>query len=107
MGLKTELMNFYNGWNKFCKVINFGDSAMDNDAIVFMNEFKKRLNEFKDFDMCDGCPGSTNPLLSRCSIYTEINQMKRMHSGLDGIQNQMQIKVTECHHKARMLKEAE
>lgn len=36
---------FSEGWSHFCKCINFGDSALDADAIQFMNEVPARVNE--------------------------------------------------------------
>jgi hypothetical protein len=35
---------FRKEWDWFCGRVNFGDSAMDNRAIVFMNEFEKHLD---------------------------------------------------------------
>lgn len=41
--LKINEKKLYEGWSHFCKCINFGDSALDADAIVFMNEFRDIL----------------------------------------------------------------
>jgi len=35
---------FKNQWYHFCDCINFADSALDADAIRFMNEFSSRLD---------------------------------------------------------------
>ena len=42
MDKKTE---FLREWNHFCSRISFKASAMDNEAIIFMNEFQSKLQE--------------------------------------------------------------
>ncbi|MHA2023320.1 MAG: hypothetical protein ACTSWQ_06630 [Candidatus Thorarchaeota archaeon] len=37
---------FLKGWDHFCKCVNFADSAMDAEAISWMNEFTKNIHEF-------------------------------------------------------------
>ena len=37
--------NFINEWSHFCKTINFGASALDADAVRFMNEFPLKLDQ--------------------------------------------------------------
>ena len=39
-----EKEEFLKGWEHFCKCINFGMSALDADAIRFMNEFRPNLD---------------------------------------------------------------
>lgn len=39
---------FRKGWDNFCRCINFAKSAMDADAIRFMNEFNVNLNSVID-----------------------------------------------------------
>lgn len=44
MNKEFETLKFLRGWNNFCKKVNFADSALDADAIVFMNEFTKNVD---------------------------------------------------------------
>lgn len=40
----SERDKMIEGWNHFCKTINFKDSALDAEAIVFMNTFTTLLD---------------------------------------------------------------
>ena len=44
----TKREEFLDGWKHFCECIDFGRSYLDADAISFMNEFKRRLEEVID-----------------------------------------------------------
>lgn len=39
-----EQKKFIEEFNHFCKCINFNMSALDGEAIQFMNEFNQKLN---------------------------------------------------------------
>ena len=43
--LNPKYKTFIEEWDYFCSKINFGDSALDNRAIVFMNMFVSMLDE--------------------------------------------------------------
>ena len=43
MNLEKQEKKFIEGWEHFCKCINFGVSALDADAIKYMNEFEIKL----------------------------------------------------------------
>ena len=53
-----------------------------------------------DLGLCESCPG-----FETCAVPKEILTMIHSYSGLDGIKNQMEIKVKRCHHKVRLMKE--
>lgn len=55
---------------------------------------------------CESCEGRTMEDPFKCSVAFEIKQLIGRHSGMDGKTNQMEIKVTRCHHKDRVNKDA-
>ena len=54
-------------------------------------------------DQCEDCPGRTMKEPFGCCIPPELKQIIGRHSGL---KNQMEIIVTKCHHKERVIADA-
>ena len=47
VGGKEAIETFSKGWEHFCKCINWRDSAIDADAVVFMNTIGKQIDEIR------------------------------------------------------------
>jgi len=45
MSKEKKIKEFKEDWWHFCKKLNLAHSALDNRAIVFMNEFERRLED--------------------------------------------------------------
>lgn len=56
-----------------------------------------------EWGQCQDCPGRTMEMPFNCSVANEIEHLVGQHSGL---KNRMEIQVTKCHHKDRVIKDA-
>lgn len=63
-------------------------------------------NHADDYGECHDCPGAIKNAPFQCSALLQIRELINMHSGMvKNSPNRMEIQVTHCHHKTRMIKE--